>query len=234
MDYLLRGIERYVAAGECPVCREMWEAEEAFYRWFDIEYYGSLSLFEQVSRGGFCAGHGKKLAAYGPLLTGMYQFVLGGRLKLLDNYRMRLGILLMSVWRKLSFLLRFLHRRLDKMLAADKLCPVCEDRESARKLCLIMLHRYLAAPGNRAKYGPNPCLCWDHLVDMLATSQDFAETIFLVEVHLGQLRDWEKQFSEYFRKLDYRFAAEAKGQEQHVWHKALRFSVNQAKVAKEE
>ncbi len=229
MEYLLNSVQQSLDDGKCPVCQEMDEAEKAFFLWFGIEYYYAPPLLDQVSNGGFCCEHGKKLTIYGTLLSGMYDHVVKTRLALLERYLAEIDKLLDSIWGRFRFGRWYFFRRLKRMVICDTPCPICQERRNAGELGVRTLQRFLSDPGKRAKYFATPSLCWDHLYDTIATCRDMDIVVFLLETHIEQLTEWEEDFAEYFRKLDYRFAAEPKGEEQYVWLKTLRFFVNPGK-----
>lgn len=83
-----------------------------------------------------------------------------------------------------------------------------------------MLLRMLESPENENLYRGSDGLCWKHFT--LAVARAGREVaVFLTEDLINRLETLEGQFGEYFRKRDYRFAHEPKGEEQQAWLKAL-------------
>ncbi len=51
---------------------------------------------------------------------------------------------------------------------------------------------------------------------------DRETSALLVQDYISRLHALEKQFDEYFQKIDYHFAHESKGEEPEAWLRALR------------
>ncbi|MQL51613.1 hypothetical protein GFC01_04925 [Desulfofundulus thermobenzoicus] len=216
-------IERALREQKCPVCLEINNRVELFFRWFDIEYCHEFTMMELLARGGFCPRHGNRIAEIGSKLARTYEYITKERRERMEEVSKLVLAFRENRWRKTFNLLRKSYqKKLKRLLSFETLCPACTTEHEARQFGVMKMADFLKAEANRDQYSNLPALCWTHMSDVLVVSEPEV-ALFLADCHRKQLARWEKDFAEYFRKMDYRYAHEPKGGEQHAWLKALKF-----------
>ncbi|OPY59209.1 MAG: hypothetical protein A4E55_00313 [Pelotomaculum sp. PtaU1.Bin035] len=226
-------IEKLLFENRCPPCVYGEESKKTYLKWFDIEYYNSVPTMLEVSKNGFCRQHGWQISSLGNELSTLNQFVANIKLTELKNIKAVLQSnkngWLGQIW---PFSVIFSKRSanvfiniLKRLRTAEK-CPICETVEQGEQRALTYLASFLKEKKGQKIYRQSPALCWRHLIGLFYEVPKEL-TLLLTDIHIEQLQRLDSDFEEYFRKTDYRFANEPKGEEQLAWLKSLRFYVGE-------
>ncbi|MCZ7567408.1 MAG: DUF6062 family protein [Ardenticatenaceae bacterium] len=204
-------------ASGCPVCHLCDEEIRRFYHWFLYQNYYAPSMMAKLqSSAGFCREHAWRLLEYGVV----YQIAVVARY-LVEDQQQKLGVL-QAQFGQLSAQRRTWKRRasLPRMARPGESCPACQTLANHARSATQTLAHWLADEGFAAEYRASDRLCLDHLAIALESASP--ETAArLVELTLEKLTALATELEEYFRKVDYRFADEPKGDEQTAWRRAI-------------
>jgi len=227
-------ISEHLRKEKCPICAHIAQSLDFYFRWFEIEYCNSPPTLFALAAGGFCSRHLPRIEHLGPELSGTYRYITAVRREalagLLDELRRKLNKRRIDgqrrwhdfLWRSKSI---DIHEVLTRYQGQPEPCPACRNEAEARKVAADAMAAFLASETGHREYQAAPKLCWQHLIETMETAKvGHPETVlFLAECHAAQLESLEREFDEYFRKLDYRYAGEPQGEEQTAWQKAFRF-----------
>jgi hypothetical protein len=177
-----------------------------FFFWFLTESYGEAAWLGKLRRTyGFCRSHSQRLVETGP--------------------RYQLSYITQT-------LVRAVAAEFEKITAGasaptPERCPAChaEDESAVRVIRHLLLTFHEEKIATRYQAGSG--LCWQHLLQALRVAPPEYHARLLAPVR-RRLAAFEAEFAEYFRKVDYRYSHEPKGNEQHAWFRALRFLVGEA------
>mgnify|MGYP005839761539 CR=1 FL=1 len=222
-------IEKLIKENICPACIYGEENKITYYKWFDIENHNSLPTMITISKNGFCRKHGWEISMLGNKLSVLNQFVIMEKLAELEKMKafIRSSGKHTGPFHGLTLKLKRneLKRNLQQKILNQK-CPVCKIIEEGETMALILLNNFLNKKGGLETYQKNPSLCWRHLCGLISDAT-FETAISLIDIHINQLQKIDSDFNEYFRKTDYRFSKEPKGEEQLAWLKSLKFYVGE-------
>lgn len=216
------------ARERCPVCHLGAEAERRFFVWFHLENYHSAPTLERLAQGGFCDRHLERLLQDDrPHLSTTAEFLIRDDRARLAALRAALAHMLRKRRRAgggpLSrYHLRRIRAQLQHAFARSGPCPACESRARTESFAAWTLARRLRDPVWREWYAHSPGLCRSHFIALLDEA-DPDTAAWLVDDLDRRLERFEAQFREYFRKLDYRYAHEEKGEEQCAWKRVARY-----------
>ncbi|NPV53738.1 MAG: hypothetical protein HPY71_09475 [Firmicutes bacterium] len=224
----------------CPVCRLVREASDIFYKWFVIETYGEPPLLERLSHGGFCQYHAWEVARIaGERVSFTYEFLVSSaEVKLRELLSVALACSREAKeggqtnsssdsrgWRRglgrfIKGRMRCRYVRAVHNFERKEPCPLCQTLQDAETFASKLLVEMLQEPVGRALFTQSEGLCLEHFA-MVLTYASPETAAFLAQDYLQRMADLREGFREYFRKKDYRFAAEPKGEEQVTWLKAV-------------
>lgn len=203
----------------CPVCRINKQDAERFWRRFVLEDYYSWSMIDMLVNGGFCPVHGVQAEdRVGKQLSIPLSYVV--KLRRL-NLEAMLPVLKKkpSLWQNLFHHANRLPRKFLGFAFRQQKCPLCDTIEFSEKHALSTLQK--KEPADLELLYASDGLCWRHFL-MALEMFDRETSALLVQDYISRLHTLEKQFDEYFQKIDYHFAHESKGEEQEAWLRALR------------
>lgn len=206
----------------CAICRLCADDLPRYYFWLlEQDYYTSLTLDRLKRAGGFCPPHAWELAELKqPFVAGvMYQWLTkecGIKLQaLLDEAQKNQTIKRIFSFKKE----RSLRRHKEYLKSSDK-CPTCHHLAYIAESRLRMLIKLLKTEEMRSLLSSSSGLCWSHF--QMAISLARRDTLqFLAKDQLIRLESLCWSFGEYFRKVEYRFSNEPKGEEQKAWSRAI-------------
>jgi hypothetical protein len=124
-------------------------------------------------------------------------------------------------------LLRLVVEQIDKnntLLAADKKCPACENRDENNARVLSELSKYMLNESMQSALGTSTGLCLGHLRQALAAMREPAKRAALLKVQRAIMLKLRAELAEYIRKNDYRFMGEPPGAERDAWIRAVRLA----------
>ena len=193
----------------CPICRVQREWSQRFYFWLVTQdYYGGTTPQKLKQAGGLCRKHADKLLELRSVYTTsvMYDY-------LVRDVVVKLQALADEARQVTRKPCRFSSTPMGE-------CPACvEDREvvgsAARELVAALNEEEVAA-----KYRASDALCMPHLHRAVESATPDI-VVLLTETPIAKLNALTDGFTEYFRKVDYRFANEPKGDEQTAWQRAI-------------
>ncbi|MCR4425316.1 MAG: DUF6062 family protein [Firmicutes bacterium] len=214
----------------CPVCGVTQRALDTLYRWFVIETYSEAAMLVDLAEGGFCPYHAWEVAKVaGKRLSVTYEFLVAAELRRMQEVLDAAADAAQLRARRGSRLGRLLHwmrhgtksplEKAIKGLSPRRPCPVCRRIEEVEIYACTCLSRMLEDEETRNLLGQSDGLCLPHLRTALGHASHPAAT-FLAEDAVGRLDKLQEGFREYFRKQDYRYSDEPKGEEQHTWSRA--------------
>lgn len=221
----MRRLEPWLQPERCLACAAAAEAEQRWLRWFFIENYGSWATWEQLARGGFCLWHARRIAAdrEAPTVSSAYEYLLRVERARLVALRRALERAAAPPWPRP--LARWRWRRRARRLPragphAAGGCPICRAMSAGGDFALLELRDALRRAPDRAAVLERLWLCRHHLRQALAECDpELARE--LLDAQLRRVDGVLAELREYFRKLDYRFAHEPKGQEVTAWRRAM-------------
>lgn len=100
-------------------------------------------------------------------------------------------------------------------------CPMCEMEASSGRYAIYELAKALEDNEIRELYRTSPGLCRTHLLMALDIISGDDEREFFLKSAIDKTSDMVKSLEEYFRKTDYRYSSEPKGEEQTAWLRAM-------------
>ncbi len=204
-DELLTALPR----SGCPICRVRSEHLERFFFWFKTENYSAPDLVKQLTEAsGLCAIHARVLMDSGRQYVGsvVAQYILVDARQKLEQTQAALSAV---------------HpRRRRPASKTPVVCPVCAQAAEDDDLLARAWVEALDVPEFRDKLATSTGLCLPHLRQVLSDAPDQIAHD-LLQTQIAWLHHLEAELAEYFRKTDYRFAAEPKGPEQTAWQRAL-------------
>ncbi len=221
-------IENLLKQEGCPVCWASNDQLERNWFWFFSESYGEGSGVSQyINFYGFCEKHTLEVAKRGPeyVKSAIYHWIISHKLPQLEQALREINENANSG--KISIISGLEHRRVNKKLDVLKpsgSCLFCESYEATERRTVETLLVVLQAPEIRDLYGKTEGLCMKHFFKAL----DFTDSQYscglreILTFQVAKLKALEHDFDEYFRKTDYRFSKEPKGNEQTTWMRAIR------------
>jgi hypothetical protein len=161
--------EHLLAAGGCPVCAHVVEAERSFFSWFEIEYHASAGVQAQLRAAlGMCPAHSRRLVediGAGPIMSIVMREALAGASRALR----------------------------DEVPAGS--CPACEAASGGADYARHTLHGAVHDAGNAGLYREHVGVCLPHMLDSAETADAWILTL-LSEQLLGSLRQVDGADSE--------------------------------------
>jgi hypothetical protein len=204
--YALRG-------KECPICMVKTTAEDRYIKWFLMENYNQASALSILAEGGFCRHHVHKIAGVAThQLSVTYDFIVKYLAEKIKEVRGKQPDRLSGRGKREK-------HRFDA-LKRKKPCPVCNTMSFYEKYAVNTVVKLLSEASTRELYQKSSGFCLDHLLQVLELAGHEVED-FLLDDYKDRLEGISADFEEYFRKLDYRNAAEPKGAEQDTWRRAV-------------
>jgi hypothetical protein len=198
---------------DCPVCTVVAECADKYIKWFLMENYSQSSTLLNLSEGGFCRDHAYKIAGLAShQLSVTYDFIIKD---LTDKMAKARG----NPPDKTPSRGKREKQRFD-ILKRQKPCPLCETIEFYEKYASRVAVQLLSEAQYRDLYRKSTGLCRDHLLQVLELATPELED-FLLDEYSSRLDELSAEFQEYFRKLDYKNAAEPRGAEQDAWKRAV-------------
>ncbi|MFB3764365.1 MAG: DUF6062 family protein [Methanotrichaceae archaeon] len=210
---LQRDIMNALKEPGCPICSMQRKWSDRFYYWLLVQnYYAGTMPNELRQSGGFCCRHAEKLLEIRSVYTTsvIYDYLVKDALDKLQS-------LAKEAQQEIQ-LPSYRHRRFSKISQGK--CPACvEERQfvqRATRELVDMLNQDEAAKSYRA----SDALCMPHFNYAVEEASPQA-IVVLAEVQIAKLNALKLDFAEYFRKVDYRFSNEPKGDEQTTWERAI-------------
>lgn len=222
----------------CPVCALARETSKTFHKWFVIETYGVAPMLESLNRGGFCQQHAWEVARVsGRRLSFTYDFLV----RCTETKLQRLMTSALSLCARQSgergdgrrrvrfpwtplFWLKYIRRRKLSRAISDfqrkEPCPLCQMLENDETHAIHTLIPLLQEAEGRGMFSQSDGLCMDHFYKALEQAPPEV-VVFLASDCLRRMGELIEGFREFFRKEDYRFSSEPKGEEQTTWLRAV-------------
>ena len=122
-------------------------------------------------------------------------------------------------------LLRLVLEQVEKqpaVLAAQKKCPACENRDEINTRALSELSRHILTDQMQAALKASQGLCLTHLRQAFELMREPAKRKALMAIQREIMLGLRAELAEYIRKNDYRFMGEAPGPERDAWIRAVR------------
>jgi len=218
-------IKRALQEKGCPICRICKERLSRSLFWFLSESYAEGSgVTKYVNDWGFCYEHTRLVAQMGPAWqkSAIYQLIIKSHLpeieRLLENLQRLRGNFFSKIIAKMGF------RRMMVRLRTRGTCIFCETLSQTARYYSARLLDIMHDSEIRKSYESSEGLCMPHFVNILeqASIEYFPQLLEIAEMQIKRLKELEDSFQEFFRKGDYRFSDEPKGEEQTTWIRAIR------------
>ena len=103
-------------------------------------------------------------------------------------------------------------------------CLFCESLSQTARYYSATLLDAMHDYETRKSYESSDGLCMPHFANILeqAGIEYFPQLLDIAGMQIKRLKELENSFQEFFRKGDYRFSDEPKGEEQTTWIRAIR------------
>lgn len=220
-------IENLLIENRCPACVYGDENKKMYLKWFNLENHNSPQTLLAISRNGLCRKHGWELSLFGNKLSTLNQFVINKKIIELESLKAAFlsdqKSVLCKVW---PFSIILSKKKKSRLQYSTLKCPLCEAVKQGEQMALLLMINFLNTKKGLEAYRNSPSLCWRHLIGLFSDLPSNL-TVLLSDIHIEQLEKMDRDFEEYFRKTDYRFSHEPKGEEQLAWLKSLRFCVGE-------
>jgi hypothetical protein len=200
LEWHKREALRMLRSPGCPVCAKVREDEQRAWSWFFLDTYQSPAILDAFIRsGGFCPRHARHAVEKGPryILSFLYRMLVESTLSELSQQGRLSGV----------------HRS----------CPLCEIERESERIAIQHLALGVLTPEVAEAYRAHDPPCLPHLRRILQVAPSSALQTLRDGVILW-LRRLEHRLQEYFRKSDYRYSQEPKGDEQAAWFDALEWA----------
>ena len=233
-------IIRLISQDGCPICRACNDALERQWFWFFSESYGEGSgVSKYINYYGFCEKHTLEMARRGPpwQKSAIYSWIIDNKLPKLEDtlkaleQQTPIGNNPMATYLGL----RGLKRKIEPVNPKGS-CLLCDTLEDASKRVLVDMIMVLDDLEVGKLFRKSNGLCMKHFFNALdyIKPEYFTGLLELVAVQIARLKELKKDFDEYFRKGDYRFANEPKGREQTAWIRAVKRFIGEVGDTKSE
>jgi hypothetical protein len=226
LGFFTREIGRVIQLEGCPLCRLCDESLGRGWFWLFSESYGEGSVVSKyIDYWGFCKEHSRMIARIGPKWqkSVIYQWIIKAHLSQLEEFQRRVQ----HLERPRTIISRMASRRSAAKTVRSIIptgdCLFCETlRETARRWISYLLES-LVDPQIRRLYADSDGLCMQHFFLAIedANLRHAPEVNELIKKQTKGLRELMDDFNEFFRKEDYRFSNEPKGNEQNAWMRAM-------------
>ncbi len=219
-------IIRLVNQEGCPICRACNESLETQWFWFFSESYGQGNgVTKYINYYGFCEKHTLEIARKGPprQKSAIYSWIIDNNLPQLEDALKTLQKHTGNNPIITNLGLRGFKRRLDFAKPKGN-CLFCGMVEDTSKRVLTDLLTVLEDPEVRKFFRKSNGLCMKHFFKVFDyfKPEYYAGLHEIIAVQIARLKELKRDFDEYFRKSDYRFANEPKGKEQTTWLRAVK------------
>jgi hypothetical protein len=222
--YVITGLREFFKQEGCPVCNISSERAELYYRWFFIENYHSLSTIEKLLKGGFCRYHSLKIIDHpnNDYVSTTYSYLLKGYYNELADLK--------KGCKQNGFNSPFyskIKEKINKLLNVyrntKRACPVCSIFDSSGEFAAdVMAKTIMKDKGFWELYQNSPSvLCREHF-NMVLKNLDNSYVDSFIDSQMEKVKQVQALLDEFFRKLDYRFSHEPKGEEQTAWRRAVK------------
>jgi len=197
----------------CPICRVQREWSQRFYFWLVTQdYYGGTMPQKLKQAGGLCRKHADKLLELRSVYTTsvMYEY-------LVKDAIAKLQVVAEEARRAASQPSRK-PPRFSTLPTGE--CPACADDREVVESTVRELVAGLSDGAIAEKFRAGDALCMPHFHRAVEyATPDIV--VLLAQTQIAKLNALTNDFTEYFRKVDYRFANEPKGDEQTAWQRAI-------------
>ncbi len=213
LDPIRLDILRALNQPGCPVCRVQREWSARFFYWLvNQNYYVEASVIALKESGGLCRAHAAELLELRAVYTTsvMCQYLVADAISKLQA--------LVDQARQETHKPSRKARRFSTTPTGE--CPACADEADIVQAATRELIAALDEEAVAEKYRAGDALCMPHFhraVELASPSV----VLLLAEAQIAKLNELARDFAEYFRKVDYRFAGEPKGDEQTAWQRAI-------------
>ena len=214
LDPIRLDVLRALEKPGCPICRVKREWLERFYIWLLIQdYYAETMMLAFKNSGGLCHTHAKRLMEIkSPYTTSvMYRY-------LVEDALCKLASLVQEARKESAKSPRRKPRRFSSAPTGE--CPACVEQHEIEQDGVRELVAMLDDSAMQDKYRSGHALCMPHCHLAVACASPEI-VVVLTETQMERLEVMQRDFQEYFRKVDYRFANEPKGDEQTTWQRAI-------------
>jgi hypothetical protein len=213
----LRQAIREAQRGECPICTLLNDQEQARVHWLAYEGLSDAGLRTKLLRSkGFCGRHFRLLYSAVSEQTYNLSGVADLMRALLQSDIAALNEALAETKPSRSA------RRATAGLRPAANCPLCDAAAEAEARKIGSLLTELAQEEFRQVYFASPgLLCRPHLVVALTQEPSPVVAEALLHKHLQTVTTDDAELAEFIRKKDYRYASEAKGDEQRAPRRAV-------------
>jgi len=193
----------------CPVCSVVKKRTDEVLWWFEKENYHEIETLSKLHDNPFiCERHKKDLLEIGNTLSVTFEFLIEKDIEFLSSLS-NLKI------KKLSQKIR--HSSFDT-------CMFCDFEKDIERFTIETFIELLKKDEIKKLYENSEGLCRKHLFECLSKADKIKESAeFLIQNTVLRLSKIDMRLKEFFRKSDYRFSNEKKGEEQNAWIDALNF-----------
>jgi hypothetical protein len=216
---------------DCPVCLLCEEDLRYFYRWYFIEYYHDTTWIDKtLNSRGFCNRHSWELIRMGKgrEMSVVYEYLVKSALAKLERvsrelskYEPESGV--NKVIRKITGKKHLQRLQEAKgQLQPTEICPICKSISDKSAGWIQELLLDLEDERIKELYSSSHGLCMNHFNQALEFASPESSEI-LIQKQAEVLRKLDSDIEEYWRKTDYRYSREPKGEEQTAWIRAIKF-----------
>lgn len=220
-------IKRLLRQEGCPICRRGDEALKKKWFWFFHESYAEgIGAAEYIDNYGFCEKHTIDVLNAGPKWQKSVIYSLIIKYKLPKLERLRSTLREIALARNPSDAdrnLRKLNGTITQVLPTNR-CLFCNSVKQTELYYMKILLNALNDPDIRELYKTSHGLCLKHyFIALEYTDPEYIVGLREVTEHIiSKMLELKLNFDEFFRKSDYRFAHEPKGDEQTASSRAIR------------
>jgi len=220
-------VKKHLRQEGCPICRIGDEAFERKWFWFFHESYSERTgAAEYIDNYGFCKKHTIDVLKMGPKWQKsiIYNLIIKYKLPKIEQLGNVLNAIKPAQNRIDADLTR---RKLDdeiKQVLPAGGCLFCNSVEQTERYHLKILLKSLSDPMMLELYKASHGICLKHyFIALEYTDPEYIEGLTEVtERIISEISELKQSFDEFFRKSDYRFSHEPKGDEQTAALRAIR------------
>jgi hypothetical protein len=209
----------------CPICRICDEYLQRSLLWFFLESYANGSqVGKYIDYWGFCKHHTKLVAKIGPTWqkSVIYSTIVDAKLPILKDFVnvLKSSSPAFSPLKKL-FIRRL--RRMSERIRPRGECLFCESVDETARFYAERLVDALSYPEIERLFKRSSGLCMQHFFQILSNldANNAPQLALVAELQMEKLSNLQQEFDEFFRKADYRYSSEPKGEEQTTWMRTV-------------